>query len=142
MPETPEPAAPAGNRKMKLIAVVAVLIAFAAAWTFYLKPSGEDPAKDEPVPGAVYQVEAMQINLAGGRYLKLGIALQWVEGGVGSPDVSAAADAAIELFTGKRLDELARPEQRTKLKETLLENLDHHYHGDVLDVFYTTFVTQ
>ena len=30
----------------------------------------------------------------------------------------------------------------SKLKEELLEELEHLYHGDVMDVYFTDFVTQ
>ena len=62
---------PKGGKKKKLIVIGLVLvIAAAAAWWFLLRPSG--PA--EPEPGEVMTMEPIQINLADGHYLRVGIA--------------------------------------------------------------------
>lgn len=125
------------KKKLLIIAVAAVVVIGAGYW-FFLKPSG---GKAEPVPGEVAALEAIQINLADGHYLRLGIALQLVEG-AHEVDGSKALDAAISLFSGRELEEVTAPKERKHLKEELEDELDHLYHHEVLGVYFTDFVTQ
>ncbi|NHA00583.1 hypothetical protein G5V59_12655 [Nocardioides sp. W3-2-3] len=73
-PASAETAAPAkgGKGKKILIAVVVLALAAGAAWFLVLKPKGDTA----PKPGDVLTLEAIQVNLAGGHYLRLGMALQ------------------------------------------------------------------
>jgi flagellar protein FliL len=127
-----------GRRKKVILLLVIVLLVAAAAWFLFLRGGGE-PA--EPKPGEMLPLESTQINLAEGHYLKLGIALQLTEG-AHEVDGSKALDAAIELFSGRDVTELARTETRQTLKKKLTTELDHRYHGDVMEVYFTEFVTQ
>lgn len=126
------------SRKKLLLIALVVLAAAAAVWWFMIRPAGAD---EGPKPGEVMQLEPIQINLAGGHYLKVGVALQAVEG-AHEVEGSKALDATIELFSGRSVEELADPEERAKLKTHLLEELDHRYHGEVMEVYFTDFVTQ
>jgi flagellar FliL protein len=128
-----------GKKKLLLIAVVLLLVVGGAGYWFFLKPSG-GPA--EPEPGEVLPLEAVQINLAGGHYLRVGIALQMTAAVAHEPDGSKALDATIDLFSGMDIEELADPKERRHLKEELAEKLEHEYHGDVMGVYFTEFVTQ
>lgn len=142
MPTSAEDAAPAekpkGGKKKLLVVLVALLLVAGAAWFFLLR-GGDGPT--EPKPGEMLPLESTQINLAGGHYLKLGIALQLTET-AHEVDGSKALDAAIELFSGREVDDLARTETRKALKKKLTSELDHRYHGDVMEVYFTEFVTQ
>jgi flagellar FliL protein len=134
----PAPEEPAGGGRKKLVMVVVVLAVVAAAgWWFLLRPSG--PA--EPVPGEVMTLEPIQVNLADGHYLRIGIALQ-LSAEAHEADGSKALDATIDLFSGADRAELARTGQRQELKHQLEEELHEDYHGDVLEVSFTEFVTQ
>jgi flagellar FliL protein len=126
-----------GGRKKKLVILVLVLAIAGAAYWFLLRPKPE-PA---PEPGEVVAMEPIQVNLAGGHYLKIGIALQLTTT-AHEADGSKALDATIELFSGRSMDELTRSESREKIKHELDEELEHLYHGDVMDVYFTDFVTQ
>lgn len=126
-----------GGRRTKLVALVAVLAVLAAGWWFFLRPSG--PA--EPVPGEVMTLEPIQVNLAGGHYLRIGIALQ-LSAEAHEADGSKALDAVIELFSGADNAELVRSGERQDYKARLEERLHEDYHGDVLEVYFTEFVTQ
>lgn len=134
-----EPAAEsAGGGRTKLIGIVVLVIGVGAAgWWFFLKPT----PKAEPKPGEVVQLEPVQVNLAGGHYLRLGMALQLTEK-AHEADGSKALDAAISLFSGLPVGEVNKPAERDKLKHELVEELDHRYHGEVMDVYFTEFVTQ
>src|SRR3546814_688837 len=99
------------------------------------------PAPSEPAPGEVLPLTAIQVNLAGGHYLRIGLALQLVEGAE-EADGSKALDAAIEIFSGQKVSTVTDPEERDKLKDELTEAVREAYHEEVLEVYYTDFVTQ
>ncbi len=126
-----------GGKKKLIIIVVAVLLVGGAVYWFFLKPSGPTPP---PEPGEIVTMDATQINLADDHYLRLGIALQLTTT-AHEVDGSKALDAAIELFSGKKLEQI-EGHKRVALKEKLVKELDHLYHGDVMDVYFTEFVTQ
>jgi flagellar FliL protein len=130
-------AAKGGGKKKLIVILVAVLAIGGAAYWFVLKPKPEP----KPEPGEVVSLEPIQINLEGGHYLKIGVALQLTTT-AHEADGSKALDATIELFTGRSMDELTRPESRAKLKKELTKELAHDYHGDVMGVYFTDFVTQ
>ncbi len=142
MPKTAEEIAgseqPKSRGRKALVLVLAVALVAGAAWFFLLR-GGDGPV--EPKPGEMLPLESTQINLAGGHYLKLGIALQLTEG-AHEVDGSKALDAAIELFSGRDVDDLAKAGTRQTLKKKLTSELDHRYHGDVMEVYFTEFVTQ
>jgi flagellar FliL protein len=126
-----------GGRKKLLVALVLLLVLGGAGYWFLLRPSGPE----EPVPGEVMALEPIQVNLADGHYLRIGIALQ-LSAEAHEADGSKALDQVIALFSGVDQAELVKPGQREELKETLEEELHHSYHGDVLEVYFTEFVTQ
>lgn len=145
MPPTETEAPPKKGRKRLIIGVLLILvIGVAAGWFFFLKPSGPT----QPEPGEVLALESIQVNLAEGHYLRIGIALQLTATagggghGGGSVDGSKALDATIAVFSGLPVSEVTRPGQRDVLRAQLMEKLDHAYHGDVMEVYFTEFVTQ
>lgn len=126
-----------GGRKKILVLALVVVVALGAAWWFVLKPSGPK----EPEPGEVVTLEPIQVNLADGHYLRIGVALQLTADAHGA-DGSKALDAVIDLFSGIDQAELGRAGQRHQLKEKLEERLHEDYHGSVMEVYFTEFVTQ
>ncbi|WP_435768380.1 flagellar basal body-associated FliL family protein [Nocardioides sp. SYSU DS0651] len=126
-----------GGKKKLLIILVLVGALGAAGWFFFLKPS----KAAEPKPGEVVLIEPIQVNLAGGHYLRLGLALQLTDKAHGA-DGSKAADAAITVFSGRPVAEVNKPEVREKLRHELDEELHHRYHGEVMGVYFTEYVTQ
>ena len=126
-----------GGIKKLVILLVLLLVVGGAAYWFLLKPAPKGP----PEPGEVVKLEPIQVNLAGGHYLKIGVALQGTAG-AHEIDGAKALDATIELFSGRSMDQLTRTESRDKLKKELEKELEHRYHGDVMDVYFTDFVTQ
>ena len=137
---TPPPVEEAkGGRKKLVMVLVVVLLAGAAAYWFLLRPA---PAgADEPAPGEVVRLDPIQVNLSGGHYLKIGVALQ-LTADAHEADGAMALDATIDTFSGRSMDSLTRPESRLKLKAKLEKELEHRYHGDVMGVYFTDFVTQ
>jgi flagellar FliL protein len=126
------------GKKPLLVLLVVVLVLAGAAWWFMIRPAGADEA---PKPGEVLQLEPIQVNLAGGHYLKIGIALQAVEGAE-EVEGSKALDATIDLFSGTSMADLADRRKRHHFKEQLVEELDERYEGEVMGVYFTDFVTQ
>ena len=127
-----------GKKKLIIIAVLVLVLGGAGYW-FFLKPSGPPPP---PEAGEVQALEPIQINLAAGHYLRLGIALQLTTAVAEELDGSKALDAAIDLFSGLEVVELEKAKERQVLKEELAEILEESYHGEVMGVYFTEFVTQ
>ena len=134
----PDAEAKGGKKKLIIVALVLLLAAGGGYW-FFLKPAGAAP---EPQPGEVLVLDPVQINLEGGHYLRIGIALQMTDSVAHAPDGSKALDATIELFSGQDMADLGKAKERHHLKEEVMEPLDHAYHGDVMGVYFTEFVTQ
>ncbi len=132
---------PAGGsrKKMVLIGLLVVALGAGAAWWFMLRPAA---ANEAPQPGAVVKLEPIQVNLAGGHYLRVGIALQASKDAGTDLDGSKALDATIELFSGQPVDALANKAARDRLKKRLESTLDTAYDGEVIGVYFTDFVTQ
>lgn len=136
---TESDAVPPKKSRKKLLLVIGLVAALAAGyWFFMMKPAGAEAA---PEPGEVVKLEPIQLNLAGGHYLKIGIALQ-LTAEAHEADGSKALDATIDMFSGRSMDQLTRPESREKLKDELEKELEELYHGEVMEVYFTDFVTQ
>ena len=133
------------GKKVKLIAIVLVLVvAAAAAYFLVLAPKGKEEAA--PKPGAVLPLDSQQINLAAGHYLRLGIALQLTDKAGEEVDGSKALDATISVFSGLSVEDVTKTGARDALKKKLLTDLEHRYDEnkvqEVMDVYFTEFVTQ
>lgn len=138
-PSTEAAAEPAKSKKKLIIIAVAVLAIAGAGYWFFLKPSGPEPA---PEPGEVVTMDPIQINLAEGHYLRAGIALQLTTTVAHEADGSKALDALIAEFSGRTVETLANKKELAHLKEEFIAEIEHLYHGDVMDVYFTEFVTQ
>ncbi|GAA1540876.1 flagellar basal body-associated FliL family protein [Nocardioides humi] len=126
-----------GRGRMMGIAVLLLALLGGGAWFFVLKPSGESG----PKPGEVVSLEAIQVNLAGGHYLRLGMALQLTDS-AHKVEGSKALDSAITVFSGLPVGEVNKPEVRETLRKQLVDRLHERYHGDVMEVYFTEYVTQ
>ena len=151
--ETPadEDAPKGGKKKLLIIGLVAVLAIGAAAYFFVF--SGSSEAEAEPAPEAgtvVLAVEPVAINLAGGSYLKLGFTLQMSaaydlhagggHGAAAKPDGSKAMDIAISQFSGAALTDVQA--NREAMKAAFEAAVIEAYHGEVYELWYTSYVTQ
>ena len=139
--EVTEETAKGGKKKLILILLVVLLAAAGAAY-FFLFTGGEAEA-EEPVAGEVVTLEPVAVNLAGGGYLKIGVALQLVEGGghgEGPPDGAKAIDLVISTFSQAQPADVTGA--RDALKEALEEKIIEAYHDEVMGIYYTEYVTQ
>ncbi|MDP9392078.1 MAG: flagellar basal body-associated FliL family protein [Actinomycetota bacterium] len=143
-PETDEASAKGGKKKLLIIGLVVLLVAAGAAY-FFLFAGGETEA-EEPVAGEVLALESVAVNLAGGGYLKVGVALQLVAsdaGGHGAatgPSGAKATDLIISTFSQAQPADVTGA--RDALKEALEEKIIEAYHGEVMGIYYTEYVTQ
>lgn len=125
------------KRGKVIIAVLLIIVLLGGGAYFVLKPSKPGP----PQPGPVDALDSIQINLTGGHYLRMGMALQ-LRKGVSEIDGSKALDAAINLFSGQAMTDVNTAQTRNSLKAKLASQLATLYQGDVMGVYFTEFVTQ
>ena len=127
------------KKKLVIIALVVALLAGGGGAYFFLFRSSE-PAP--PVAGAVVRLDPININLAEGHYLKVGLALQVIEAPAHEPDGAHALDLMISKLSHKSVAELSSNKAREKVKEELLKDIEKAYHEDVMDIYFTEFVMQ
>ncbi|AEV88800.1 flagellar basal body rod protein [Actinoplanes sp. SE50] len=139
--------APKKSKKMMMmvIALALVVLGGGGAGAFFMLRSSS--ASAAPVKGIVTAAEnTITVNLADGHYLKLGFALQQTDASAEAVDLSEAYQLAIEEYTGRTIAELSTDAGRAKLKEELKGKLIAAYTEKkkklVMDVYFTSFVTQ
>ena len=137
-----------GHRLVVVLVIVAVVVLAAGAYLVVLRPHGTAGAAQAPKPtptpvaGEVLNVDPVSVNLAGGHYLRLGLALQLSTAEKAKPDPARALDLAIALYSGRSVDEVSAPATRDQLKGQLLAELQQAYGEGVMDVYLTDYVTQ
>jgi flagellar protein FliL len=150
---TKEASAP--SRRRRIIVMALVVLVMAGGGMGYMRMQSPAAAAEEPKevkPGAVVVLDPIYVNLANGRYLKVGIALQEVldetaGGGVHGDDKhgldgAPALDALIDQLSGRSMESLVSAEARRTVKADLLKDLKYRYHDHVMDVYFTEFVMQ
>jgi flagellar FliL protein len=140
-PEAEEAEAKGGGKKKLIIILLVVLLAVGGAAYFFLFSGGSAKAA-APKPGAVVALDPVAVNLAGGGYLKVGIALQLTaDAGEEKPDGSKAIDLVISTFSQAKPADVVG--SRDELKKTLEEKIVKAYGEDVvMGIYYTNYVTQ
>lgn len=143
--------APKKSSKMLLMIVALALVVLGgggAGAFFMLRGDSAEAVEEKPVKGIVTAIDnTITVNLAAGHYLKLGFALQQTEeSGEEAVDINEALNLAIETYTGRTVAELSTEKGRDAIKADFLEHLVEAYTEDgtkmVMDVYYTSFVTQ
>ena len=149
-----------GGKKKMIIMVVVVAVAFLAGSK--LMGGGGTAVAGVAVPttvpeGEVKTLDAITLNLADGRLLKIGIALQKKydpmpvvagegEGAAASDDptkgYARALDTVIAVMSHHTMAELVKPEVREEAKKALVEKLNVAYHDEIEDVYFYEFVMQ
>ena len=102
--QTPEPApAPGGKKTFILLGLILSLAAAGAAHYFIVVPGAAAEAEEPRAHGEVVRLDPVAVNLAGGGYLKIGVALHLTEeaGAAegGTPDGSKARDLIISQYS-------------------------------------------
>ena len=114
--------------------------------------SGSDAAADKEAEkeaekkGPVVEMEAININLAEGHYLRIAVALGLSpDVKLGEPeefDKAAASDVVLGTFSGLNMADLTSTEGREQAREAVLNALEPHYGEEVVHVYFTEFVMQ
>jgi flagellar FliL protein len=141
--------APKKSRKKLLLVAVPLVLALVAgaAWFFLLRGGSDTPAqKPVPKPGAVVVLDSVNINLAGGHYLKLKLALQASADVAEAPDGSKAQGIAGDQLTGDAIAVLQSAKGRRHAQDVLTRAIVKAYETEgtetVIDVYYPEFVSQ
>jgi flagellar FliL protein len=99
-----------------------------------------------PVLGEIATVEPININLADGHFLRVGMALQLIEGiekaEFEKGETAKANDVIIEMLGGSDMAAISTAAGREEVKKELKKELKEAYEGDVTDVYFTDFVMQ
>lgn len=135
----------AARRALLPLALAVVVLGGGAGYWFLLGPGAGDEttiAEDVPEPGIVQVLEPISLNLADGRYLLVGLGLQLTAEVEEDIEPSKALDITISLFSGRTLEEVSSAEGRAALKAQLAALISDAYDEEVMDVVFTTFVTQ
>lgn len=141
-------AEPAKKKKPMLVIIVAVLaLAGGGGWYFLKGSSGEAEAAPVVESGPVVDLDSLTLNLADGRYLKMGLSLEVTEeanAAAGSEGVNGAKarDAAITILGKHTYEEMLAPKSRAAAVKALTTEIEKRYDGDVIDVYVTEFVMQ
>jgi flagellar FliL protein len=141
--KTEEAPAKGGKKKLLLIALVLLLAAGGAAYFFLFAGSSAKAA--EPEKGAVVALDPIAVNLAGGGYLKIGIALQLTaDAGEEAPDGSQALDLIIATFSQANPADVtgARDALKEALEKKIVDAYTENGTETVMGVYYTEYVTQ
>ena len=134
---------PAKKRPKKLVMIIGVLLLVAGGAGYLMLGSGKgSSAPAKPTPGKVVPLDAITVNLAGGHYLKVQMALQLSADAGEKVDGSQAQDLAISEFSNRQVAELSSTDGRTKAKDDLLHAVSKAYDDKVIDIYFTGFVMQ
>ena len=134
-----EDASGKGGGKKKLVLVVMVLLVAAAAGAYFFLFSGSGKTA-APTPGAVVTLDPVAVNLAGGGYLKVGVALQLTADAGEKVDGAKAQDIVIATFSQAKPSDVNGA--RDALKAALQKKIIAAYDGQVMGIYFTQYVTQ
>lgn len=134
-----------GGGKKKLILILAVVVLAAAGAAYFFVFSGGSAEAKEPVAGTVLTLDPVAVNLAGGGYLKVGVALQLTtDVGKESPDGSKATDLVISTFSQAKPADVtgARDALKAALQKKIIDAYTEDGVEQVMGIYYTQYVTQ
>jgi flagellar FliL protein len=137
--DTDAPAAKGGKKKLIIIVLVVLLAAGAAA--YFLLFSGGSAKAAAPEPGAVVRLDPVAVNLSGGGYLRIGVALQLTaDADAKTLDGAKATDLVISTFSQAVPADIVGT--REALKKALEKKIIKAYDGSVMGIYYTDYATQ
>lgn len=150
-----------GGAMNKLLLVVVLLLGAAAGYVLKGDAGGAADAAAGPTttappePGVMVTIAPLSLNLADNHYLKIGVAVQLVDGALEADgDAEAAVDAwiaehgpvirdlLISELGGSHVAEFANAAGRETLRQHLLEKANEHLEGSVYALYFTEFVMQ
>jgi flagellar protein FliL len=148
-----------GGKSRLVIGAVVAVVAVVLLKVFVLGGGGKAAAESaggavttSTVAGPVVTLEPITLNIAGGRFLKVGLSFQLSgkhtgedkakDGDDPTKGYAKAVDIAIATLGGRSFDDLATPEAREKVKIELVDKLEHAYPDEIEGIYFTQFVMQ
>jgi flagellar FliL protein len=142
-------------KKKSLLPAIIVAVALLGA-AYMMKGGNAAPAaagaavtSTTAEEGSVVPLDPITVNLADGRFLKVGLGIQLsktakaaAEGETPQAQMAKALDEAISIFGHSTYQQLLDPAGRDKVKEELSKRVRERYEGEVLGVYFTEFVMQ
>jgi len=135
-----------GKKSLKLkliIGLVVLLLGGGAAAKFTVlapAPGKASAAAAQPVAGPIVQMSELTLNLTGGQYLRIKIALVTIKGSKPILDTTMATQLVIDEYSNHSPAELTGDLARQKAKAALLAKLQKAYPKQIMDALYTEFV--
>jgi flagellar FliL protein len=138
-----------GKNKIVMIVVAVAVLGVGAKMTVLKTPpaEGAEATTTTMAGGDLVPVEPMSVNLADGHYLKVGVAIELVEGEdakyfekAGKPN--KIRDLIITASAAKTMEELASPEGKEEFREMLDHGAHELYHESYHGLYFTEFVMQ
>jgi flagellar basal body-associated protein FliL len=130
--------------KLKLaVGLLVLLLGGGAAAKFTVlapKSAKASAATAKPVPGPIVQLSELTLNLTGGQYLRMKMALQTIKGSKPIVDTTMATQLIIDEYSNHSPAELTGDAARQKAKAALLAKLQKAYPKQIMDALYTEFV--
>jgi flagellar FliL protein len=141
------------SKKTRLLLVVVLLAGAAGGYVLKGGGASEDAAgatatTAPPEPGTMVDIEPLSLNLADGRYLRVGVAVQLAAGQGGEPEEWLAEhgpvirDLLIQQLGGAHVADLATAEGRDGVRTALLAKADEHLDDEIYALYFTEFVMQ
>ena len=131
------------SRKKLMILVPLLLVLGVAAKMVFLGGGAKQAAV--PKPGPVVSLDAVTVNLQGGHYLRIGVAVEFTDqvNAATPPDGARATDQTIAYFTGGDAAPLETATGLAVAKKGLKDKIVAVYPDDpVYDILITSFVVQ
>ena len=101
-----------------------------------------------PEPGGVAVIDSINVNLAGGHFLRVGVGAQLTTAVEAKPEEWAKTEGAIvrdviiDVFSGENMAELQTPEGRKQHVDELRERAIEATDKQVMSIYLTEFVMQ
>jgi flagellar FliL protein len=136
---------PKKKSKKKLIIIMVVLLVVIAGGAKFMLGGSKTSAVATPKPGPLVALDAVTVNLKGGHYLRVGVAVQFTDKVKAAvpPDGAMATDQVIVYFTGQDAATLQTPSALASAKSSLMSKIGKAYPDDpVYDIYFTSFVVQ
>ena len=156
-PDRP-PTVPAGARRKRhrTVPLVVTVLALGVVAVYIVQgrragaaASGDTTAMTTttaPMPGELVEIPALSLNLADGRFLRVGLALRLVKGENAEEwtksETPLIRDLLISFFAGRRMSDLASSDGREGARRDLLAQARERHGDAVLAVYFTEFVMQ
>jgi len=146
--------APPAEKKKRSNVVPALIIAVGLiVGGFLMKPSPApateeaEAAEEEVIPGELVALEPMTLNLSDGHYLRLGMALELIEGVPAKEFEETGAtnrfrDLVIDRVADLPSDQFATAEGRDELKELLRDGGHELFEEEFVEIYLTELVVQ